>query len=93
MAIDGERYDLAPFQVECHRALGALLSPTGYYAAEFDLPKPTPEDGKSRAGKNRSGRAEGTSVAGAEGSENVVQNEDESGEHGPKKRKRLFGCI
>ncbi|KAL5529633.1 hypothetical protein ACEPAG_5618 [Sanghuangporus baumii] len=36
LAIDGERYPLQPFTVECHKALGTLLSPTGHYAAEFD---------------------------------------------------------
>ncbi|KAI5114991.1 hypothetical protein M0805_006557 [Coniferiporia weirii] len=40
-AVDGETYPLQPFTVECHRALGALLSPTGCYAADFNIPRPT----------------------------------------------------
>ena len=46
LAIDGERYELKPFTVECHRALGTLLSPTGRYATDFTVPKP----GKGQGG-------------------------------------------
>ncbi|KAH8116937.1 ATP-NAD kinase-like domain-containing protein [Phellopilus nigrolimitatus] len=48
LSIDGERYPLQPFAVECHRALGALLSPTGRYAADFAVPRPAAEKQKNR---------------------------------------------
>ncbi|THH05764.1 hypothetical protein EW145_g4558 [Phellinidium pouzarii] len=44
LAVDGERYPLQPFTVECHQGLGALLSPTGRYAPDFDVPRP--EEGR-----------------------------------------------
>lgn len=39
-AVDGERYPLQTFTVECHRALGTFLSPYGRYSADFDVPNP-----------------------------------------------------
>ncbi|KZT09459.1 uncharacterized protein LAESUDRAFT_694967 [Laetiporus sulphureus 93-53] len=37
-SVDGEEYPFEPFQVECHRGMATVLSPCGYYQAEFRLP-------------------------------------------------------
>jgi sphingosine kinase len=38
IAVDGEAMPFKEFHVEVHQALGTVLSPYGYYAAEFDMP-------------------------------------------------------
>ncbi|KAI0928500.1 hypothetical protein AcW1_005729 [Taiwanofungus camphoratus] len=38
LAVDGEEYPFETFQVEVHQGLATLLSPCGYYKAEFGLP-------------------------------------------------------
>ncbi|KAK7460375.1 sphinganine kinase lcb4 [Stygiomarasmius scandens] len=38
LSIDGEAFPFEAFQVEIHPGLGTLLSPKGYYAAEFAQP-------------------------------------------------------
>lgn len=38
-AVDGEAFPFEEFQVEVHQSLATLLSPYGYYAAEFALPR------------------------------------------------------
>jgi len=39
LSVDGEAYPFEAFEVEVHKGLARLLSPCGYYQAEFDLPK------------------------------------------------------
>lgn len=39
LSVDGEAYPFEPFQVECHREMATVLSPCGYYQAQFDLPQ------------------------------------------------------
>ncbi|KAH9926180.1 ATP-NAD kinase-like domain-containing protein [Fomitopsis serialis] len=41
-SVDGESYPFASFEVECHRGLATVLSPCGYYQAEFHLPEDAP---------------------------------------------------
>ena len=42
-SVDGEGYPFEPFQVECHRGMATVLSPSGCYEAEFHLPEDTPK--------------------------------------------------
>ncbi|OCH94969.1 hypothetical protein OBBRIDRAFT_788712 [Obba rivulosa] len=39
LSVDGEAYPFEPFTVEVHKGLATLLSPCGYYQADFDLPR------------------------------------------------------
>ncbi|KAG6874191.1 hypothetical protein C0995_003737 [Termitomyces sp. Mi166 len=41
LAIDGEIFPFEEFQVEVHQKLGTVLSPYGYYAADFSPRRPT----------------------------------------------------
>ncbi|TFY63746.1 hypothetical protein EVJ58_g3065 [Rhodofomes roseus] len=41
-SVDGEGYPFASFEVECHRGMATVLSPYGYYQAEFYLPEDAP---------------------------------------------------
>ncbi|OBZ75597.1 Sphingoid long chain base kinase 4 [Grifola frondosa] len=41
LAIDGEAYPFEAYQVEVHQGLATLLSPYGYYQADFNLPGET----------------------------------------------------
>lgn len=42
IAVDGEIFPFEEFQVEAHQGLATLLSPHGYYAADF-APRSTPK--------------------------------------------------
>ncbi|EJD02318.1 uncharacterized protein FOMMEDRAFT_168804 [Fomitiporia mediterranea MF3/22] len=99
LAIDGERYPLQPFTVECHRAMGTLLSPLGRYACEFDVPRPEVNvkvKGKSR---NRDGNGVGGERPLAEQGEHLegedveAVGEGESEEHGPSKKGGLRSLL
>jgi sphingosine kinase len=50
LAVDGEIFPFAEFQVEVHQGLATLLSPLGYYAAEFS-PQPLNAPSKSNVGR------------------------------------------
>jgi len=53
LSIDGEAFSFETFQVEVHPRLGTLLSPKGYYAAEFV--QPGDAVAKKKDGKKKSG--------------------------------------
>lgn len=45
LAIDGEIFPFEEFQVEVHQGLATLLSPHGYYAADFQVRSTGPGPG------------------------------------------------
>jgi sphingosine kinase len=42
LSVDGEIFPFEEFQVETHQGLATLLSPQGYYAADFARPSKAP---------------------------------------------------
>ncbi|KAG6845323.1 hypothetical protein H0H87_010780 [Tephrocybe sp. NHM501043] len=50
LAVDGEIFPFEEFQVEAHQKLATLLSPCGYYAADFSPPRLTKVSPESKKG-------------------------------------------
>ncbi|EPT06186.1 hypothetical protein FOMPIDRAFT_1057145 [Fomitopsis schrenkii] len=42
-SVDGEGYPFETFQIDCHRGMATVLSPSGCYEAEFHLPEDVPK--------------------------------------------------
>jgi sphingosine kinase len=62
LSIDGEAFPFETFQVEVHPKLATLLSPHGYYAADFQRPKDKmtkKASGKGPAATGEGGKTEG----------------------------------
>lgn len=38
-SVDGEGYPFETFQIDCHRGMATVMSPSGCYEAEFYLPE------------------------------------------------------